>query len=181
MTDAFTQIVAREVANLILQNGHQISGLYLDNSATGLQLTPEQVLEVMQGNSLWLTQFENELEQSFHRVADRSLEYWQHNTDTEIRESLCALGQLSDILIHRTESSVTSKNNTRSSGSKLSSSPSRITKKATQELFESLFSSEKISSQETDHSQDSSQRYKASRGQTQAKLSNELGRGKRYT
>ncbi|GEM_PF-6020666 len=150
MTDAFTQIVAREIANLIIQNGREINGLSLDNSTEGFQLSPQQVLEVMQGNSQWLTQFETELEQSFRRVADRSLDYWQRNTDTEIRESLTR-------------------------------SLSLITRRATRELFESFFDRERITTEETDRSRESSSRYKASRGQAQARLSKELGRGKRYT
>ncbi|MDG1286135.1 MAG: hypothetical protein P8P30_01065 [Rickettsiales bacterium] len=180
MTDAFTQIVAREVANLIVQSGRQINGLSLDNSTDGFQLTPEQVLEVMQGNGLWLTQFENELEQSFRHTADKALDYWLRNTDKEIRESLTALSQLVDILTEETEGNLTTQSRNNSQNT-LSSSLSRITRKATKELFESLFNRDKTTRNETERSQDSSNRYKASRGQTQARLSKELGRGKRYT
>ena len=184
MTDAFTQTIANEVATLLQQQGQQILNLSAQDE-TAFQLTPQQVLEVMQGNSQWLSQFETELDITFRRVADNALDYWLKNTDKEIRDSLRALAKIADILLDQAQSN--SFAGSSSGGSSATSDPfvnalGDISKNLSSSLFKDLFSGgERTSISETARSQETAGRYQSSRGQTQAEMSKQLSRGARYT
>lgn len=182
MTDAFTQAVAREVSTLLQQQGQQILS-FSSTEETTFQLTPQQVLETMQGNSQWLAEFENELDITFQRIADNALDYWLKNTDKEIRESLSALAKLAEILIDQTQSaSVSAAANSASGSDQFSQALSNVSANLSKTLFKQLLgNSERTSVSETARSQETSARYQSSRGQTQAKISQQLNRGTRYT
>ena len=187
MTDAFTQTIAREVASLLVQRGEEIQTVS-PNSADGFQLNPQQVLEVMQSNSQWLSQFEGELDQSFQRVANKALDYWLQNTDKEIRDSLKALTHIAEILINRSQDSSFASNSASggadntSGNDPLTNALASFAGEVSGSLLEGLFnggSSTTIS--ESERSRETASHYKASRGQTQAEITKQLGRGTRYT
>lgn len=186
MTDQFTQAVAREVATLLAQQGQQFQSTATtsDSEGLGFQLSPQQVLEVMQGNSQWLSQFEGDLENSFRRVADRALDYWLKHTDREIRDSLRALADIARLLIEQTQDSQTTLTPGASSESLVGNTANlagNLGGRAIDTLFSALFTRDRRYERETDRSQQENSGYRASRGQLQARLSKELARGKRYT
>ena len=176
MTDLFTQAVTREVAQLFAQQNQQIGNFSPDSASADPIITPQQVLEVMQGNPAWLEEWESELEERFRRVADRALDYWMEHTDKEIRASLSVL----EGLVSSGEENLAG-NASGSSTGLFSRRLTSLANRGTKKLFNELFNRTRTNIQETERSQESSRRYKASRGQAQAELSKELSRGKRYT
>lgn len=183
MTDAFTQSISREVAKLLIERGDQIQTISPESSE-GFEISPDQVLEVMQGNSQWLAKFEQEIEQSFQRMADKALNYWLKNTDKEIRASLKALTRVAEILAsHSKSSSFSSNANSNSSNSDpLANAIGDFAGSISVALLQNIFQGgTDTSSAESARSRETSNRYRASRGQTQAEISKQLSRGARYT
>ena len=182
MTDIFTQTIAQKLSDMLQQQGENL------DDAQALQLTPQQVLEVISGNSDWLQQFEQQLDAMFRRVADNATLYWQETVELQTQALPSKSSELAEIFSNQniqaggfSLTGQNSSNGNSSSGLPNSNTPlSRVTAFATNKLLESLFNRSSSNQFESERSTQASTRYKASRGQIQAKLSQQLGRGNRY-
>lgn len=188
MTDSFTEALARQLQQLFSRIGGGAGQTARDilPSAEAQDgpgaLTPQQIVEVMEGNSEWVRQFENQLERQFTDLADRVLDHWLENTDKEIRNSLKELAAAAiglfreagaeDFSAQRLEQALASGN--------IAQGLQGAVLNAAGGFVESLLVRTRTRVRETDRSQEEAARFKASRGQVQAEISRELARGRRY-
>ncbi len=183
MTDAFTQIIAQQVAQILTQSSQPFQSIETDTESSGFNVTPQQVLAAMQGNSQWLKQFEQEVEQSFKRAADNSLRYWREHTDKEMRDSIKDLAQITQIILKERQQVGQAGVGSSRSGNNANSVRNlpNLVVSLTARLLGNLTESRSINQSETARSKQISGQYKASRGQIQAEMAKELSRGQRYT
>lgn len=168
MSDPFVDAVSRQLHAMLTQTQGTINATQRSLGAPAsadIQLSPQQVLEVMQGNSEWLQQFEQNIEKSFAQTGERITRQWLSATDSELRRSIA---ELSSLLGGENAGFP------QTTGSSLS----RLTGGLLRNLLNRRSSSDSHS--ETARSQEASVTFRDSRGQVQADLSRELSQGKRY-
>ncbi len=200
MSEAFTKSFTKQFQRFAQRLGGGItasqqdinSGASPSNTPTGA-LSPEQVMEIMQGNSQWMLQFEQSLEQSFTKLGNRVLDNWTKNVDSELRKSIgdaiSILGELAieggSDLFSSSSAVATSKRKGRQSttGAALdhaSSALGSLIGNVTGNLLNKALTSTKRTSVESERSRSAAEQFRNSRGQSQSDLSQEMARGKRY-
>jgi hypothetical protein len=183
MPDSFTDILGRQFQSLgsRLSSGTQATQQSISSDAqtqtTELPISPQDVLGIMQGNSAFMQQFEQSIEQSFSKLGDRVLDKWLKTTDTEMRKSI---NEITNLLGELTGEAVTGKNTLADSADHITSVLGRLVTGAATSALTRLLTRTKRTVSETDRSREESVRFRDSRGQQQADLSRELSKGKRY-
>lgn len=184
MSDTFIDTFGRQLQSLGqrlnqgTQQTRQAIAPEAGTDATEFPISPEQVMGIMQGNSAWMQQFEQNLEQSFSQLGDRILDKWLKNTDSELRKSI---RDITELLSDLSGDAATRKEGNFLNGiDRVSGSLGRIVTHAAGNLVEELFTHTRHSVSESDRSREEGARFRNSRGQAQADLSRELSQGKRY-
>jgi len=186
MANQFTQAFMRQVQQLLdrVSGGVNRSGqsISADFGDVGIELSSQQMMEILQGNSQWLDTFEQQIEQRFTTLSERVLNDWEAETERQLKRSLEQLATSTIELFGK--QSVTGNNRQNPleniTGGNLAQRLGTLVRRSATEFVEDLFARTRTTSQETDRSTREAERYKASRGQVQAELSDELARGRRY-
>lgn len=184
MPDSFSNILGRQLQSLgsrLTSSTQSTAQAIAPNSAsnkTELPISPQDVLGIMQGNSAFMQQFEQSIEQSFAQLGDRVLDKWLQNTDKELRKSV---RDISDMLAELTGEAITgSGGDLLANTDKITGVLSGLVTGAASTALNRLLTRTKTTITESDRSKEESARYRDSRGQQQADLSRELSKGKRY-
>lgn len=184
MPDSFSDILGRQLQSLgsRLTSGTQSTAQAIapdaQTQSTELPISPQDVLGIMQGNSVFMQQFEQSIEQSFSQLGDRVLDKWLQNTDKELRKSV---RDITDMLAELTGEAITGNGgDLLANTDKITGVLSGLVTGAASTALNRLLTRTKTSTSESDRSRETLSRYRDSRGQQQADLSRELSKGKRY-
>jgi hypothetical protein len=185
MTPQFTDILQRQLQGLGQRLQHPLGetqNVLTNETGVEFSLSPQQMLEIAAGNSAWMQQFEQNLEQRFAQLGDRITDRWLNTTDRELRKSITEIATLLQDLVGNSASPTVSPSDAdfESSLGRGQQQLSRSLGKMAGNFLQHLLTQTRTSQSETSRSQDESSHYRLSRGQTQAELSQELARGKRY-
>lgn len=112
MTDSFMEALGRQLQKLnqqVEQSIRTTEGIIDPDGApaTEFSVTPEQVLSVIQNNSEWMQQFEQNLERRFADLGARIVERWQRDTHRQLQQSI---SELTRLLAAATQESISSRN-----------------------------------------------------------------------
>lgn len=181
MVGEFDSALARQMQQLLAQveRTTQQTG----QTITGESLSASDVLAVLGENDDWVDAFEQRIERQFDMLADRVVEKWMRNVDSEIRQSLKALAETA-VSIFATDGSANAAaqdiEDIFAEGGNISRRLQGVVARSASNLIENVLTVSRTHSQESERSREATQRYKASRGQVNAELSRELAKGKRY-
>lgn len=186
MPNPFSSILGQHFSRFAgrISGGFRETSQQLDASSPDFtlgNLPPDQVLAMMQGNSAFMKQFEQSVEESFSRLGDRVLKNWMQNVDAEMRRGITDViktmedfaGDASSIVQEGGSLSEALTKNSAGFGNALGNLAGGILK--------NMLTHTQTTIQESQRSQEAEKGFRNSRGQTQADLSEQLARGKRYT
>ena len=181
MAGEFDEALAQQLRGLLQQV--ETSGNETAQRLGEASLSASDVLDVLSGNEGWVAQFEQRIEQQFEALGQRIVERWMQQVDTEIRSSLQASAELAISLFSAEGSSASQRVELAdifTQGGDVTGRLQRVIARSAGEFVEGLFTSTRTSQTESQRSHEEASRFKASRGQVSAELSDALGRGTRY-
>lgn len=143
-------------------------------------ISPEQVLQIMQGNSELMAQFELNIEKTFADLGDRVLQRWMQNIDGEMRRSLQEVMGLMNDVTGDAMDVISDGGSLAEAFSKNSSRFGQVLGNLAGSIVQSALTRTRVTSAESQRSREASALFRNSRGQAQADLSRDLAQGKRY-
>ncbi len=185
MSESFKDILSRHLNRFSarMTGGVQSTASTLDTQNTEIaanEVSPTQIMAIIQGDSAFLKQFEQSVEESFSKLGDRVLQNWMQNVDSEMRRGISDVIKTMGDFAGDASQILQEGGNLAEAFAKSSGSFGNALGNLAGGILQSALTRTQTTIQESARSQEATSQFRDSRGQTQADLSEQMARGRRY-